>query len=109
MDGREYPVHDWTRVRSSQNRALGVVCPDVFGMSGSGAALEFTLLRSPPYSWHDPLKLETEACYRWTDQGEHTFRFVLAPDAEPARLRQLALMEHRPPFAYDWTAGMAGE
>jgi alpha-mannosidase len=107
-DGHEYPVHDWTLVRQAGGRSLGVVCPDSFGLDVTAEALGFTLLRAPPYSWHDPLKLEEDAFYRWTDQGEHTFRFILVPDATVEALPPMALGEHRPPVCHDWTAGMGG-
>jgi alpha-mannosidase len=103
---QEFPIMDWTLLRMKDGKSLGIVCPDCFGLDGNDNTLRFTLLRSPVYAWHDPTKLEPQTFYRWTDQGEHNFRFILTENATPEILANIALSEHRPPLCYDWTKGM---
>lgn len=106
QNGQEFPVMDWTLLRMGDGTSLGIACPDCFGLDGTENVQRFTLLRSPAYAWHDPTKLESHGFYRWTDQGEHEYRFVLLENATHELLQSLALSEHRPPICYDWTKGM---
>ncbi len=103
---QEFPIMDWTLLKMEDEKNIGVVCPDCFGLDGIGNTLRLTLLRSPAYAWHDPRKLEDKDFYRWTDQGEHEFRLILIDNASPESLQNLAISEHRPPVCYDWTKGM---
>jgi alpha-mannosidase len=107
QNGQEFPIVDWTLVNRENDSTLGIVCPDCSGIDGRDDSLRFTLLRSPVYAWHDPAKLEDDAFYRWTDQGEHLFRFLILEDAGPEALKMLALSNHRPPVCFDWTKVMA--
>lgn len=106
QNGQEFPIMDWTLLNLEDKKSIGIVCPDCFGLDGIDNTLRFTLLRSPAYAWHDPRKLENRDFYRWTDQGEHEFRFILIDNAMPELLQSLAISEHRPPICYDWTKGM---
>lgn len=105
-DGTELPVVDALRLDLSGGRRFGIALPDCGAVSGEGSAVALTLLRSPVYAWHDPAKLTQGGEYRYTDQGEHEFRFLLAQDAEEEALRRAALGFHRPPLCIDWTRGM---
>ena len=109
QNGVEYAVIDWARVEQNDGGPIGILCPNAYGLDGTDNAVRFTLLRSPVHAWHDPVQLDDTSFYRWTDRGEHMFRFRIVPDA-PAdnTLRDLALQEHRPPLCYDWTKGMQG-
>jgi len=114
QNGREFPLTDWTAVGFEGDaeetwKSVGLAAPDCFGLDGVGSSVRFTLCRSPAYAWHDPAKIDPARFIRWIDQGEHDFRFVLAPEAEPEELRRRALTMHRPPVCYDWTAGMEEE
>lgn len=102
QNGREYPLTDWT----STPAGTVIACPDCFSLDGRENHIRFTLVRSPVYAWHDPAKLEDDAYYRYTDQGEHFFTFRLLPNAREERARQTAMALHRPPICLDWTAGM---
>lgn len=115
QDGREYPLIDWTLAHLGRTGAVGIACPDCFALSGEGTEVAFTLLRSPAYAWHDPAALEAGAPHRYTDQGEHRFRFRLrtagdgdagAADDLGERCAADALALHRPPACFDWTKGM---
>jgi alpha-mannosidase len=106
QNGQEFPIVDWTLAQKEKGGNLGIVCPDCSALDGMDNLLRFTLLRSPVYAWHDPAKLEKNKFYAWTDQGEHTFRFMILEDAEPELLKPMALSIHRPPICLDWTKGM---
>ena len=111
QNGREFPFMDWTSVGLSGGstkiqREIGLVAPDCSSLDGIGNSLRFTLCRSPVYAWHDPAKLRPTDFYRWTDQGEHEFRFILTDGSAPDGVRDRALSLHRPPVCYDWTRGM---
>ncbi len=112
QDGREYPLIDWTTVHVAGAGAVGVACPDCFAVSGGGREVALTLVRSPVFAWHDPAELERDRRYRYTDQGEHRYRFTVRTDAGSGadalgRLSATdALAFHRPPACFDWTKGM---
>jgi alpha-mannosidase len=106
QNGDEHPLVDWTCLTTEDGRTLGFAAPDSYGIDGGPDAVRFTLLRSPPFAWHDPSELKEEWLYKHTDQGEHTFRFRLVAPATPVQLRRLALQEHRPLLSLDWTYGM---
>lgn len=108
QNGREFPLHDWTLLRPEGEAPFGVVAPDCFGLDGTDKAIRFTLLRSPPFAWHDPHRIKEEWRYRHTDRGEHDFRFRLCAGATPGDLTAIALQEHQPLLAHDWTKGMPG-
>jgi len=106
QNGQEFPIVDWTLLNMDDGAKIGIVCPDCYGVDGTLNVLRFTLLRSPVYAWHDPTKLDKNSFYRYTDRGEHRFRFTLMLDLDPEELKRMALSEHRPPICYDWTKGM---
>ncbi|MFC1452547.1 glycoside hydrolase family 38 C-terminal domain-containing protein, partial [Verrucomicrobiota bacterium] len=103
---REFPVVDWTAVRMQDKGEVGIAAPDCWSLDSSDTALRFTLVRSPVHAWHDPYKLSENAFYRYTDQGEHHFRFSMLPEADGEKLKRLAVQAHRPPVCHDWTRGM---
>jgi len=115
QDGRECPLIDWTVAHVGREGTLGVACPDCSALSGEGREVSFTLLRSPAFAWHDPAVLELDRPHRYTDQGEHRFRFSIrlgagsgftAGSAPGGRCAADALAFHRPPVCFDWTKGM---
>ncbi len=116
QDGAERPVVDWTVARlggagaaalpAAEARGLSVACPDCFALSGEGHELRFTLLRSPAFAWHDPAPLPRDRLVRWTDQGEHRFRFSIRQGIRPLEAAVDAHRIHCPPVCLDWTRGM---
>ncbi len=102
QDGREVPYRDWTLAQPG----LGVVAPDCWALDGEGAEVRFTLVRSPVFAWHDPQKLDPGQGYRYTDQGEHFYRFALFPRASAEALEAAVAALTRPPLCLDWTLGM---
>ncbi len=106
QNGHEFPLHDWTLLRPPGAEPFGFASPDCFSLDGTERAIRFSLLRSPPYAWHDPCKLKENWRYRHTDQGEHEFRFRLCVGATPVELKAMALQEQQPLLIHDWTKGM---
>jgi len=105
-DGAELPFVDVSRMELSDGRFFAVAAPECGAVCGEGAEAGFTLLRSPVHAWHDPAKLSAGGAYRYTDQGEQEFRFLLSPDSGEEEALRDALGFHRPPLCLDWTLGM---
>jgi len=107
LDGRERPVQGFTRLRGGAG-ALGVVCPDVFGLDADAHGARLTLLRSPLMAHHDPAPAEAFPRAMIADQGVHAFRFefAAADGATPAWLARRASMARRPPAIGELTRGM---
>ena len=103
--GAERPLQDWTLAHLANGRRLGVVCPDVYALDATSAALRFTLLRSPLMAHHEPHP-GNPAGGVFADQGVHTFRFRLLPDATAVQLAAHALQLQQPPLYADLTRGM---
>lgn len=100
-NGREVPLHDWTRFTTS-----AVVCPDAWALDADPQLARFTLLRSPHLAHHDPAPAEFPRAVV-ADHGVHRFRFrfhagAVAPDLLAAE----ALAWHRPPLIVECTHGM---
>ncbi len=106
QDGRECPLVDWTLAQFSDASSVGIASPDCSALDGAGNTIGFTLVRSPAFAWHFPTPLPVDRIYRFTDQGEHVFRFTLLPGADTQTLDRIALAAHRPPLCIDSTRGM---
>jgi alpha-mannosidase len=100
-DGRELPLHDWTRCGR-----LGVVCPDAWAIDGTAERLRFTLLRAPLMAHHDPSPA-WQPRVAYADQGVHRFRFRFhLGGASAADLAAEALAWHCPALTAELTRGM---
>ncbi len=108
-DGREYPISGWVRADDGNGKSLAVISPDCFACDFRGNHIRLTLLRSAPFAWHNPTELTPEYPYRFTDQGEHTFRFAVMRNMEPEALDRYIRFAHMPPRVFDWTRGMGIE
>ncbi len=106
-DGRELPLRDLTRVHLKDGKVVGVACPDTFALDGDEKQIRLTLLRSPLMAHHDPAPAVTPR-RRYTDRGEHCFRFVFTAGqrASVENLEKLAEQMWVPPLATDLTRGM---
>jgi alpha-mannosidase len=104
MDGRELPLRDRSLVRTPTG-AIGVVAPDCFALDGTPERLRVTLLRSPIYAHHDPHPGNSPRS-RFTDQGEHEFRFRFLVGEAATALDAQALAMQRPPLFAEVTRGM---
>jgi alpha-mannosidase len=105
-DGREYPIGGWVQAATENGKSLAVVSPDCFACDFRDNDLRLTLLRSAPFAWHDPTELTPGYPYKFTDQGEHTFRFTVIMNADLDTLNACARFCYMPPRVFDWTRGM---
>ncbi|MFW6038980.1 MAG: glycoside hydrolase family 38 C-terminal domain-containing protein, partial [bacterium] len=106
-DGRELPLRDRTLLELAGGHRLGVVCPDVFALDGTGSRLRLTLLRSALFAHHQPhtgVGLSAQVA----DAGLHRFRFRLAAGADLTgqQLDEQAWALQRPPALAELTRGM---
>jgi alpha-mannosidase len=84
-DGREVPVQMWSDVfgaaqaEDGQVIGLAVLNDGKYGCDVSDSTLRVTVLRSPPYAYHEPHTFGSKGRYDWIDQGEQEFTLVLRP------------------------------
>ncbi len=110
QNGYEYPVIDSTIVAGDGGRGCAIVGPDAFGIDGIGNSVRYTLLRSPAYAWQGKNGgVKANEPHRWTDRGEHRFRFFVRLDADHHECERIAAGAHEPPFVTDWTVGVTSE
>lgn len=110
QNGFEYPVVDSTIVRLESGGDWAIVAPDAFGIDGIDSIVRYTLLRSPAYAWQGRKGgITADEYHRWTDRGEHRFRFAVRSDATGDDCRRIAEHLHEPPTIIDWTTGMTAE
>jgi alpha-mannosidase len=110
QDGFEYPVVDSTIVRGEDGRTCAVIGPDAFAIDGTGSTVRYTLLRSPAYAWQGKNGgVTADEHHRWTDRGEHVFRFFVRLDADEGECGAIAEHAHERPIVIDWTTGMSAE
>jgi alpha-mannosidase len=103
----EWPVQGWSRVDVA-DRQLALVTGDAYSLSLDDTRWQWTLLRSPKMAWGggDP---EVYAGRDWhTDQGSHTFDFVLmvGDHLEETGLHTAARQQMQPPVVFDRYEGM---
>jgi len=81
-DGEEDPGQRWIDLsgdRAGKPYGLAIMNDAKYGYSVQGNDLRVSIARGAVYAQHDPRKLEPNGEYLWQDQGEQTFRLVLAP------------------------------
>jgi alpha-mannosidase len=103
----EWPVQGWSRVEVA-GRQLALVTGDAYSLSLDGARWQWTLLRSPKMAWGGG-EPEVYAGRDWhTDQGPHTFDFVLCvgEQLEETMLHTAARQQMQPPVVFDRYEGM---
>jgi alpha-mannosidase len=106
-DGIERPLRDWTLLTLPGASKLGVVCPEVYALDASPDRVRFTLLRAAVMAHHEP-NHGMALGRRFSDQGEHEFRFrfFMGGAVKEATLDAQALMLQRPLVGADLTKGM---
>jgi len=85
-EGDEDPGQRWIDLageRAGKEYGLAVINDAKYGYSVEGNDLRISITRGAAYAQHDPRKLEPNGEYLWQDQGEQTFRMLLAPHARP--------------------------
>ncbi|MFH1928284.1 MAG: glycoside hydrolase family 38 C-terminal domain-containing protein [Chloroflexota bacterium] len=85
-DGAEVPTQMWLDVtglaRDKQDESIGLALIDdgKYGCDVSGSTMRLTVLRCPPYAFHQPPHvLGSKHRYDWIDQGPQEFTLVLMP------------------------------
>ncbi|MDR1420131.1 MAG: hypothetical protein LBI86_07145 [Treponema sp.] len=85
-DGREWPLQRWAALAGNSGPAMAALNDGVYSCSAEGGALSLTLLRSPIYAHHEPMRPRADIQHRYVDQGEHEYhiRLVLYGEKPPA-------------------------
>ncbi|MDR2607607.1 MAG: hypothetical protein LBC57_04375 [Treponema sp.] len=78
-DGREWPIQRWVSLQGKDKNGpvLAVLNDGIYSCSAESNALCLTLLRSPVYAHHEPMRPRPDIQQRYVDQGEHEFRIRL--------------------------------
>lgn len=84
-DGMEVPTQMWMDVSGtstqSPHQSIGLALLDdgKYGCDVDGSSMRLTVLRSPPYAYHEPHVPGSKCRYDWLDQGPQEFSVVLIP------------------------------
>jgi alpha-mannosidase len=81
-EGDEDPGQRWIDLsgrRAKGEYGLAVINDAKYGYSVQGNDLRISIVRGAVFAQHQPRKLEPNGEYLWQDQGEQTFRLLLAP------------------------------
>lgn len=105
-DGEEEPGQSWVdysgTARGVQRRwGISLMNDARYSYSITNRELALTVVRSPIYAHHDPLKPAEDTRYRYLDQGRHDFVYALYPHPaswEDARTVRHAAELNRPPL-----------
>src|SRR3712207_2749817 len=103
----EWPVQGFSRVDVA-DRQLALVTGDAYSLSLDGDRLQWTLLRSPKMAWGGG-EPDVYGGRDWhTDQGPHTFDFVLCvgENLEETMLHTAARQQMQLPVVFDRYEGM---
>lgn len=89
-NGEEEPVQRWVDI-SAGDRGLAIANDGRYSCSAEPRELRVTILRSPPYAFHDPFRPDDFGHHPFTDQGVQDFQLVLVP--HPGDWREAGIME----------------
>jgi alpha-mannosidase len=81
-EGEEDPGQRWIDLsgqRAGGEYGLAVINDAKYGYSVQDNDMRISIARSAVFAQHQPRKLEPNGEYIWQDQGEQTFRMLLAP------------------------------
>ena len=92
MDGAEVPALRWIRAIGGGRESV-LVNDAKYSFAGREGTVWVTAVRSPVFAHHDPIPLEEGARYRYMDQGEQAFTFVIASGASVSRKDCVTLAE----------------
>jgi alpha-mannosidase len=103
----EWPVQGWSHVELAEQH-LALVTGDAYSLSLDGDCWQWTLLRSPKMAWGGGEPVVYAGRDRYTDQGPHTFNFVLCVGRhlEDTMLHAVARQQMQPPLVFDRYEGM---
>jgi alpha-mannosidase len=83
-EGEEDPGQRWIDLsgrRGGGEYGLAVINDAKYGYSVQDNDLRISIVRGAVFAQHQPRQLEPNGEYLWQDQGEQTFRLLLAPHA----------------------------
>lgn len=101
-DGEEEPGGEWIDVGDS-NYGLSLINNAKYSYDVDGNVLSLTVLRSPVYAHHIPRELDPSEDYKYIDQGEQEFTYLLYPhsgDWKSSDVVKLAESVNGPPVAF---------
>ncbi len=109
-DGQEVPTQMWMDVSGeatsgagdAREAGLAIINDGKYGCDVSGSTARLTVLRCPPYAYHQPHPAGSKARYDWLDQGLQEFSVVLRPhvgDWRNASIVRRAREVNLPPVA----------
>jgi len=84
-NGPETPTHMWMDVSgpasTATNQVIGAALLNdgKYSCDVTGSTMRLTVLRCPPYAYHEPHHLGAKQRYDWVDQGYQEFTLVLRP------------------------------
>ena len=102
--GNEEPGQMWLDLSAGSEGdgrpyGLSLLTVAKYGFDVLDGEARVTILRSPPYAFHDPRPFDPNEQYDWQDQGLHEFRYGLLPRVgswQEARTPQRAWELHLP-------------
>jgi alpha-mannosidase len=103
----EMPFCGWDSVQSA-GASLSLHTPDAYSSRLCGDTWRFSLLRSPLMAWTGDTTLPPAFSRRHSDQGWHSFHFLLrlADTFDPAECHRVSDHQTKPPVAFDHYEGM---
>jgi len=82
-DGEEEPGLRWVDLtgkdKYGKTLGLAIINNSKYSYDVRGSSVRLTVLRSPPYAYHIPTKLEQGVDYEYTDQGQQSFMYIIKP------------------------------
>ena len=108
-NGYEFPTQMWMDVSgpavSESNQTVGAALLNdgKYGCDVTDSVMRLTVLRSPPYAYHEPHTLGTKRRYDWIDQGFQEFTVAVRPhvgDWQQAGIVERARRLNQPPLLY---------
>jgi len=101
-NGEEEPGGEWIDV-GDNNYGLSLINNAKYSYDVEDNLLSLTVLRSPVYAHHIPRELDPDEDYRYIDQGEQEFTYILLPHRgswKDAETVSLAEGLNNPPIAF---------
>ncbi|MCU0521956.1 MAG: glycosyl hydrolase-related protein [Anaerolineae bacterium] len=114
-NGEEFPIQRWVDIsgfaRTGAPYGMSLLNDGKPSVDVLRNEIGMTVLRSPVYAHHDPVKLDHGSCYTYMDQGVQTFTYSLYPHLgswEAAGTVRRSAELNQPPVALIATGRPAG-
>jgi alpha-mannosidase len=93
-EGHEESAQSWVRVEDRE-KGYGVVIANdsKYAYDMTGNIYNMTVCRSPVYAHHDPAPIEEGLTYRYMDQGEQVFSYIISFDETCSNNRAVRLSD----------------